>query len=126
MKEPDLEEERLLASARGLKVTLERRTLEDQVAPVTISAPGGERSDVTLERDKPGVWKATFDVKLRNILAREALPDLLLITNRCQYRTRLFSDQVDVDTGVQQQDHQKTQSRFGAAVDDGRRQESRR
>jgi 4-amino-4-deoxy-L-arabinose transferase-like glycosyltransferase len=25
----------------------------------------------------------TFDVKLRNILAREALPDLLLITNRC-------------------------------------------
>jgi hypothetical protein len=25
----------------------------------------------------------TFDVKLRNILARDPLPDLLLITNRC-------------------------------------------
>ena len=71
MKEPDLEEERLLASARGLKVTLERRTLDDQVAPVTISAPGGERSDVTLERDKPGVWKATFDVKLPGLYKAE-------------------------------------------------------
>lgn len=71
MKEPDLEEERLLASARGLKVTLERRTLEDQVAPVTISAPGGERSEITLERDKPGVWKATLDVKLPGLYKAE-------------------------------------------------------
>ena len=71
MKEPDLEEERLLASARGLKVTLERRTLEDQVAPVTMSAPGGERSEVVLERDRPGVWKATIDVKLPGLYKAE-------------------------------------------------------
>jgi hypothetical protein len=25
-----------------------------------------------------------FDVKLRNVLAREPLPELLLVTNRCQ------------------------------------------
>ena len=29
MKEPDLEEERLIASAKGLKLTIERRSMED-------------------------------------------------------------------------------------------------
>ena len=64
MKEPDLEEERLIASARGLKLTIERRTLEDKVAPITMSAPGGERSEFTLEKDRPGVWKTTLDVTI--------------------------------------------------------------
>ncbi|MGE0024528.1 MAG: hypothetical protein AB7S70_12965, partial [Hyphomicrobium sp.] len=71
MKEPDLEEERLIASARGLKLTVERRTLEDEVSPVTISGPGGERNDVTLERERPGVWKTTFDVKLPGLYKAE-------------------------------------------------------
>lgn len=71
MKEPDLEEERLLASARGLQVTLERRTIEDSVAPVTLSAPGGERSEVSLEQDRPGVWKATVDVTLPGLYKAE-------------------------------------------------------
>lgn len=71
MKEPDLEEERLLASARGLKLTLERRTLEDKVAPITLSAPGGERSEVTLEQERPGIWKATVDVKLPGLYKAE-------------------------------------------------------
>lgn len=72
MKEPDLEEERLVASARGLKLTLERRTLEDSVAPVTVSGPGGERSEVTLERERPGVWKTTLDVKLPGLYKAES------------------------------------------------------
>lgn len=71
MKEPDLEEERLIASARGLKLTLERRTLDDKVEPVTVSAPGGERNDVTLERERPGVFKATIDVKLPGLYKAE-------------------------------------------------------
>ena len=50
MKEPDLEEERLIASAKGLKLTIERRSMEESVAPVTVSAPGGETSEVTLEK----------------------------------------------------------------------------
>lgn len=64
MKEPDLEEERLIATARGLKLTIERRTLENTTNPVTISAPGGERSEVTLEQERPGIWKSTVDVKI--------------------------------------------------------------
>jgi hypothetical protein len=72
MKEPDLEEERLIASARGLKLTVERRTLEDKVAPVTLSGPGGERTEVTLERERPGVWKSTIDVKLPGLYKAES------------------------------------------------------
>ena len=63
MKEPDLEEERLLASARGLKLTIERRSMEESVPVVQLSAPGGEMSEVTLERAGPGLWRSTVDVR---------------------------------------------------------------
>jgi hypothetical protein len=64
MKEPDLEEERLLASAKGLKLTLERRSMEDNVGPVTLSGPGGESSEVILEPAGSGIWRASVDVKI--------------------------------------------------------------
>ena len=64
MKEPDLEEERLLASAKGLKLTIERRSMEESVPPVQVSAPGGETSEVTLEKAGPGLWRSTVDVKV--------------------------------------------------------------
>jgi hypothetical protein len=63
MKEPDLEEERLLASARGLKLSVERRSMEATVPPVTVSAPGGETSSVTLDKAGDGIWRTTIDVK---------------------------------------------------------------
>jgi hypothetical protein len=62
MKEPDLEEERLLASAKGLKLTIERRSMDGTVDRVQVSAPGGETSEVTLEKAEPGVWRSTVDV----------------------------------------------------------------
>jgi len=64
MKEPDLEEERLIASAKGLKLTVERRSMEEGVPPVQISAPGGESSEAVLEKAGPGSWRATVDVKV--------------------------------------------------------------
>lgn len=63
MKEPELEEERLVASARGYKLTLERHSLEATVPPVTLSAPGGQTSEVTLDAAGPGLWRAVVDVK---------------------------------------------------------------
>jgi hypothetical protein len=63
MKEPDLEEERLIASAKGLKLTIERRSMEDKVLPVTVSAPGGATSQVTPEAAEAGIWRSTIDVK---------------------------------------------------------------
>ena len=66
MKEPDLEEERLIASAKGLKLTIERRSMEDKVGPVKILGPGGDTSNVTLDSVpvEPGVWRSAIDVKL--------------------------------------------------------------
>jgi hypothetical protein len=64
MKEPDLEEERLIASARGFKLTVERRSMEEGVPPVQVSAPGGDSSEVTLEKAGPGLWRSTVDVKV--------------------------------------------------------------
>jgi hypothetical protein len=64
MKEPDLEEEQLRASARGLKLTIERRSMEANVPSVQVSAPGGESSEVALESAGPGLWRSTVDVKV--------------------------------------------------------------
>ena len=63
MKEPDLEEERLIASARGLKLSIERRSMEAQVPEVMISAPGGETSQARLDLSEEGVWRTVVDVK---------------------------------------------------------------
>jgi hypothetical protein len=63
MKEPDLEEERLTASAKGLQLTIERRSMEDTVPPVSVVAPGGEGIEANLERTGPGLWRATIDVR---------------------------------------------------------------
>src|SRR6185503_4886106 len=73
MKEPDLEEERLIASAKGLKLTLERRSMEDKVGPVKVLGPGGETSDVSLQPvpTEPGVWRSTVDVKLPGLYKAE-------------------------------------------------------
>jgi hypothetical protein len=64
MKEPDLEEERLSASAKGLKLSIERRSMERSIPTVTVSAPGGETSEATLEAAGDGVWRTTIDVKV--------------------------------------------------------------
>ena len=73
MKEPDLEEERLIATSKGLKLTLERRSMEEKVATVKLLGPGGETSDVALEPTTPGsgIWRATVDVKIPGLYKAE-------------------------------------------------------
>jgi hypothetical protein len=80
MKEPDLEEERLLASAKGLKLTIERRSMEEKVGPAHISAPGGGSSEVTLEKAGPGVWRSTVDVKSPGLYKIESQSTLGALT----------------------------------------------
>jgi hypothetical protein len=63
MKEPDLEEERLIASAKGLKLTVERRSMDDAVPKVAMTAPGGAASELVLDKTGPGLWRSTIDVK---------------------------------------------------------------
>lgn len=71
MKEPDLEEERLIASAHGMKLSLERRSMELSVEPIKISGPAGETTEVTLDPGGPGLWKRTIDVKLPGLYKAE-------------------------------------------------------
>ncbi len=61
MKEPDLEEERLLAEANGLRITVERSSMEDEIAPVTVQSPDGTSSTTTLQQVREGLWRATIE-----------------------------------------------------------------
>ena len=81
MKEPDLEEERLIASSKGLKLTIERRSMEDKIPTVKILGPGGDTSNVTLEPVpvEGGVWRSAIDVKVPGLYKVETDgPDGLL------------------------------------------------
>lgn len=60
MKEPDLEEERLKVTASGLKLTIERRTMDDKIADIEVSEPGGKTSRTTLSKARDGLWRATL------------------------------------------------------------------
>ena len=54
MKEPDLEEEDLRAAARSGRLEITRRSLASDASPVAVTAPSGERFEVTLEPGKAG------------------------------------------------------------------------
>ncbi|WP_300056902.1 hypothetical protein [uncultured Roseobacter sp.] len=61
MKEPELEEESLTADATGQTMRIKRRTLSDQVPPVTVTDPDGETTELALTETSPGVFETTFD-----------------------------------------------------------------
>lgn len=65
MKEPDLEEEALSATATGSEMTIVRRTLRDDFNPetetVTVTRPSGNRVEVPLFRTQPGRYSATIN-----------------------------------------------------------------
>jgi hypothetical protein len=79
MKEPDLEEERLLASSKGLKLTIERVRWRRSRVRAGLRA-GGEASDVTLEQAAPGVWRSTIDVKAPGLYKMESVSTLGQLT----------------------------------------------
>ena len=60
MKEPDLEEEALTATAEGPEVTITRRTLGDTPAEVEVTAPDGTVSLVPLVEAAPGRFTGRF------------------------------------------------------------------
>jgi hypothetical protein len=57
MKEPELEEERLSATVTSGQIVVERRTMADTAAPVTITAPSGKTSTLALTKVSPGIWR---------------------------------------------------------------------
>ena len=61
MKEPELEEETLTATAQGQQLTVTRRTLGDAPGPVTVTGPDGSEVALTLEEAAPGRWQTVWD-----------------------------------------------------------------
>jgi len=58
MKEPDLEEERLLSDVQDGELRITRRTMAEQANTVTVTSPTGEETQVALSRTNPGVFTA--------------------------------------------------------------------
>jgi hypothetical protein len=67
MKEPDLDEEALRAKAVGRDITIERQTMADNVAPVDLTGPNGEKARLTLKQEKPGLWTAVYATDVMGI-----------------------------------------------------------
>ena len=61
MGEPELEEEALTASAIGQSMRIERRTLSEEVSPLTITGPDGTVTELPLSLAAPGRFEATFE-----------------------------------------------------------------
>jgi len=69
MKEPALEEDDLRASVDGQRITLERRSLDDELPPLTVTTPsdhsrtlaltpaGPGRAGAVINADEPGLWR---------------------------------------------------------------------
>ena len=58
MKEPELEEEQLLAFERSGALIVERRTIADTAAPASVTTPDGSVVDLPFAPDGPGRFKA--------------------------------------------------------------------
>jgi hypothetical protein len=62
MKEPELEEEALRASAHGRTLTIERQSLKGDAPEVTVTGPTGAVSKTQLTSAEPGLSRATIEV----------------------------------------------------------------
>src|SRR6202051_3900643 len=60
MKQPDLDEEALHLQVRGRDLVVQRQTMADSVAPVTVTSPSGATRELTLSAGEPGTWTAAI------------------------------------------------------------------
>ncbi|MBY0532127.1 MAG: hypothetical protein K2P86_09170 [Xanthobacteraceae bacterium] len=60
MKEPELEEERLVMTARGGEIVIERRTMSETAEPVTVTQPSGATQILNLARAEPGIFRGAI------------------------------------------------------------------
>lgn len=58
MKQPDLDEEALRLIVRGRDMTVQRQTMADAVADVTLTSPSGKSQTLKLSSAEPGLWRS--------------------------------------------------------------------
>lgn len=60
MKEPELEEEALWAEPSGLTMRIVRRSLAEEIGPVSVTGPDGGETEVLLDETEPGRFEAIW------------------------------------------------------------------
>jgi hypothetical protein len=60
MKEPDLEEEALRLKMTGRNLVVQRQTMADSVADITLTSPSGASRTLKLEPTEPGAWEKSI------------------------------------------------------------------
>jgi len=60
MKEPDLEEEALVATQVGNDLKIERHSMKETTPTIQITDPQGQKSSLTLSQLKPGHWSGVI------------------------------------------------------------------
>jgi hypothetical protein len=60
MKQPDLEEEALRLTSQGRELSIERQSMADTVGDVTVTAPSGGTTTLTLQSAQPGLWRGSM------------------------------------------------------------------
>jgi len=61
MKEPELEEERLTATGRGMQLEITRQTMADEPEPVRVTMPSGRTRELSLVARDPGLFDAVME-----------------------------------------------------------------
>jgi len=61
MKEPELEEERLIASGRGMTLDIARQTMRDDPGEALVISPSGRTLSVPLSPSSPGVFTGSIE-----------------------------------------------------------------
>ncbi len=61
MKEPELEEERLTGSGRGMTLEIARQSMADKAEPAKIIKPSGKVVDVPMTEAGPGLFKGVLE-----------------------------------------------------------------
>lgn len=63
MGEPALEEEAIFATSNGENIQITRQTMADNIQPLELVSPSGERGEIILEQTSPGRFELDFDTQ---------------------------------------------------------------
>lgn len=63
MKEPELEEEALTATAEGARLTVTRRSVDETPETLEVTAPSGAQTVLNFEAAGPGRWRTVFEAQ---------------------------------------------------------------
>ncbi len=83
MKEPDLEEETLKATSKGQTLSIERRSIKDQVDPIIVTAPSGKEETITLDKGERGLWREAMTANEQGVyrIASGSLASVVTVGN---------------------------------------------